>query len=116
MGSFRYCGLGVLLTKGRNAVKEATTECAEDLVGWAQDATPVDTETLQASIHVASVTQTALSCTAIVSTGGEADEYALYVHEGTSRGMPAFKYMEIPLLQMAPVYKAAMEKAAKGEF
>lgn len=116
MGRFIYVGLPVLLAKGRKAVLEATTEAAEDLVGRAQAAAPVETGTLQGSIHVASVTQHPFKVEAIVSTGGEADEYAIYQHEGTSRGVPATKFLERPLLEMAPVYKAAMGKAAKGQF
>lgn len=111
-----YVGLGVLLSKGRAAVLEATTECAEDLVAKSQAYTPVDTGTLSASQHVASVTQSGFRVEAVVSTGGEADEYAIPVHEGTSRGVPAFKYMERALLENAPLYAEAMAKASKDQF
>lgn len=116
MSSFHYVGLGVLLAKGRKAILEATEECAEDLVGKVQNATPVDTGTLQASVHVESVVQSGFHVTATISTGGEADEYAIPVHEGTSRGMPAFKYMEGPLLANASLYEEAMARASRGQF
>lgn len=116
MSSFHYVGLGILLAKGRAAVLEATTECAEDLVKQAQAATPVDTGTLQSSIHVESVTMSGFHAQAIVSTGGEADNYAVVVHEGSSRGMPAFKYMEVPLQQNAALYAEAMARASKAQF
>jgi HK97 gp10 family phage protein len=112
----RYVGLGILLAKGRAAVLEATTECAEDLVAKSQANTPIDTGTLQGSQHVASVTQSGLKVEAVISTGGEADEYAIPVHEGTSRGMPAHKYMERALVENAPLYAEAMARASKGQF
>lgn len=112
MGEVTYIGLAALTAKGRAAVKQAVTEAAEDLVGRAQEATPVDTGTLRASIHVDSVS----SFTAIVATGGEASEYAIPQHEGTSRGVPATKYIEGPLIASRPVYLEAMRRAARGEF
>ncbi len=116
MGSFTYIGLGVMLAKGRAAIVQATTEAAEDLVGKAQAAAPVETGTLRASVHVESVEVGGFSVTATVATGGEADEYAVYVHEGTSRGVPAFKYIEGPLIAHAPTYREHMARAARGQF
>lgn len=115
MGSYHYVGLVVLLAKGRHAVLEATTECAEDLVRAAQERTPVATGTLKASIHVASVTQSGMHVEAIVSTGGEADEYAAYVEAGTYK-MDGFKFMEGGLQEVAPVFEAAMAKACSRAF
>lgn len=115
MGSFHYVGLGVLLGKGRAAVLEAVTESAEDLVGKAQEVAPVDTGTLRGSIHVESVTQSGFSVEATVATGGEAD-YAIYQHEGTSRGVPATKFLERPLIESAGTYREAMARAARGQF
>jgi HK97 gp10 family phage protein len=115
MGSFRYVGLGVLLGKGRAAVEQAVTESCEDLVGKAQERTPVDTGTLRASIHVESVTSSGFTVRGTVATGGEANEYAVYVEAGTSR-MQGFKYMEGALIEHAPVYQAAMAAAARGQF
>lgn len=121
MGEVTYIGLAVLTAKGRAAVKQAVTEAAEDLVGRAQEAAPVDTGTLRASIHVDSVSgqgsnATQAAFTAIVATGGEASEYAIPQHEGTSRGVPATKYIERPLIESRPVYLEAMSRAARGEF
>lgn len=114
--SFSYVGLGVLLAKGREAVLQATTEACEDLVNQAQAATPVDTGTLRASIHVESVVASGFTVTGTVATGGEADEYAIYQHEGTSRGVPATKFLEGPLIANAPLYREAMARAAQGQF
>lgn len=121
MGTFRYVGDAVLTQLGRNAVKQAVTEAAEDLVAQAQAVTPVETGTLKASIHVESVSgrgsnASAAVYTAIVATGGEANDYAVYVHEGTSRGVPAFKFIENPLIENRPVYLEAMKRAARGAY
>jgi hypothetical protein len=95
---------------------QAVTESCEDLVGKAMAATPVDTGTLRASIHVESVEVSAFSVTGTVATGGEANEYAIYQHEGTSRGVPATKFLEGPLIAEAPVYRAALEAAARNAY
>lgn len=92
------------------------TESCEDLVGKAQERTPVDTGTLRASIHVESVVSSGFTVRGTVATGGEANEYAVYQHEGTSRGVPATKFLEGPLIEHAPVYQAAMAAAARGQF
>jgi HK97 gp10 family phage protein len=97
------------------ALEAGITDCAEDLVGKAQAAAPVDTGTLQASIHVESVTRSGRSVTAIVSTGGEAD-YAVFQHEGTSRGVPATKFLERPLVENTGVYREFIARAARGAF
>jgi hypothetical protein len=121
MGEFHYIGTEVLEAKARAALKAAVTESAEDLVGKAQAVTPVDTGTLKSSIHVDSVSGAGsngmtATYTATVATGGESSEYAIYVHEGTSRGMPSFKYLEGPLIDNRPVYVEAIARAARGEF
>lgn len=115
MGRFFYVGLPLLLDKGRDALKQAVTDACEDLVRAAQEKTPVDTGTLRASIHVDSVTVQGNGVTGVVATGGEAD-YAIYVEEGTSRGMPAFKYMAGALIENAQLYRKAMERAVSDEF
>jgi HK97 gp10 family phage protein len=114
--SMRYVGLQFLEEKARQAMAEAVTESAEHLVGEAQAASPVDTGTLRASIHVGDVSSGAASVTARVQTGGEADEYAVYQHEGTSRGVPATKFLEGPLLENQATYVEAMSRAAAGRF
>lgn len=94
---------------------EATTESGEDLLGKAQNETPVDTGTLRASGTV-DITTGGMSCKATVTFGGGAADYAIYQHEGTSRGVPATKFLERPLIEHAPVYQAAMAAAARGQF
>ncbi|HET6502106.1 MAG TPA: HK97-gp10 family putative phage morphogenesis protein [Amycolatopsis sp.] len=114
MGVFSYVGLGVLLGKGMSAVEQAVTESCEDLVGRAQDLTPVDTGTLRASIHVESVERSGFTVTGTVATGGEAD-YAAYVEFGTVN-MGAQPYMTPALLENQAVYREAMARAAQGAF
>lgn len=140
MGEFRYVGEAALIAKAMTAMVEAVTESAEDLVGKAMEAAPVDTGTLRASIHVEDVSVGGMSVTATVATGGEASEYAIPVHEGSAPhiivprtkkalafggivvksvhhpGAAPTKFLEGPLLANRPVYVAAMAKAARGEF
>ena len=116
MPSVTYVGLGVLLARGMDALTDATAKAAEDLQGRAQAAAPVDTGTLRASIHVEGPESGGNSVTARVATGGEASEYAIPQHEGTSRGVPATKFLEVPLIGMAPVYRAYIERAMRSAF
>lgn len=120
MGEFRYIGDAVLIQRGRQALADAINEAAEDLVGKAQDVTPVETGTLKASIHVDREASAggggATQMSARVATGGEANEYAIYVHEGTSRGVPAFKYLENPLLEQRPAYIAFIRRQVASVF
>jgi hypothetical protein len=51
----------------------------------------------------------------VVSTGGETEQYAFYQHEGT-RYMSGTHYLERPLLEEAPVYKAHIAAAVRGQF
>jgi len=115
MGIFVFVGPAVLVAKAQGALLAAVTESAEDLVGKAQDRTPVDTGTLKASIHVAGIQGGGSSVTATVSTGGESSEYALYVHEGTYK-MAGRPFLLNALLEEAPVYKEAMRRAVAGVF
>lgn len=115
MGRFVYCGLGVLTARGMGAVVGATTESSEDLLGKAEEETPVDTGTLRASGTV-EITTGGMSCKGTVTFGGGAADYAIWVHEGTSRGMPAFKYLERPLIEHASVYREAIARASRGAF
>lgn len=111
---FSYVGLAYLTGKAQAAVLQAVTESCEDLVGQAQNLTPVDTGTLRASIHVESVVQSGFTVTGTVATGGEAD-YAAFVEMGTVN-MAAQPYMEPALLANAPLYREAMARAARGAF
>jgi len=115
MGSFHYVGLGVLMAKGRAAVLEAVTESCEDLAAKAMANAPVDTGTLRASVHVESVVQSGNTVTGTVATGGEANEYAVYVEVGTSR-MGAQPYMGPALIDNAATYREAIAAAARGQF
>jgi hypothetical protein len=115
MGEFRYCGLQVLTAKAVAALTQATTEVAEDLVGKAQPLARVDTGALRAGIHVQGVEVSATSVVATVSTGAETDEYSLYQHEGT-RYMSGTHYLEVPLIEEAPVYREHIARAARERF
>lgn len=115
MPEVRYVGLAFLHSRGVEAVAQAVGKAALDLEGRAQAVTPVDTGTLKASIHVEGPEVRGNEATAKVSTGGEASEYAIYVHEGTSR-MAASKFIERPLLSMLPVYQRYIEDAGRQAF
>lgn len=115
---FRYVGLAALLKKGEDALLQGVTDCAEDLVGKVQDGPemPVDIGTLRAGVHVDSIVQSGRTVTATIATGGEASDYAIPQHEGTSRGVPATKFMESPLIREAPVYMEFLQRAVKDHF
>lgn len=115
MSTFRYVGYGVLHAKGIAAVAHATGQSLEHLLGACQAATPVETGTLRASEHVDGPHLGGDSVIGYVRTGGEADEYALYVHEGTSKMAPR-KYMEGPLVANKGTYANAIKAAAAGQF
>lgn len=115
MGEFRYIGTAALLGRGRAAIREAVVDSAEDLVSQAQDRTPVDTGNLKASIHVASVVGAGLGVEATVATGGEANEYAIYVHEGTYK-MVGRPFLSQALIDNANVYRQAIARAAQGAY
>lgn len=115
MPEVKYVGLAFLHSRAIKAVAEAVGDAAEDLQGRSQEVTPVDTGTLKASIHVEGPEVRGNEATAKVSTGGEASEYAIYVHEGTGR-MAASKFIERPLLSMIPVYQRYIEEAGRKAF
>lgn len=116
MPSVTYIGLPALIARGMGALEDAVGKAAEDLQGRAQAVTPVDTGTLKASIHVEGPTSGGMAVEAKVATGGESSEYAIYQHEGTSRGVPATKFLEIPLIEMSPVYRAYLEQAMRSAY
>ena len=115
MPSVSYIGLPVMIARGQQAIEEAIAKAAEDLQGRSQAETPVKTGTLKASIHVEGPFSSGNTVEAKVATGGESSEYAIFVHEGTSR-MAARKYIERPLLQMIPVYREFIRQAAQDKF
>lgn len=83
MPEVTYIGIAPILAKGQEAVEKATIQSGEHLVGAQMSAAPVETGTLRASIHIESVESGGGSCTVTTSTGGEANGYAVFVHEGT---------------------------------
>lgn len=114
MGQFSYIGDAALIAKGQHAITQAVTDSAEDLVGKAQEQTPVDTGTLKASIHVESIEHSGNQVKATVATGGEAD-YAAYVHEGTSK-MNGTPFLSNALIENRAAYLEAMARAARGAY
>lgn len=141
MPEVTYIGLAALHALAMDAVETAVTASAEDLVGAQQGAAPVKTGTLRGSIHIDEITRGGDSVTARTSTGGEADKYAIFVHEGTGPhvieahgkalnwpgaehpvkvvhhpGTHADPYMSDPLLANVGVYERAMAMAAAGVF
>lgn len=116
MPSVTYIGLPALIAKGMGALEDAVGKAAEDLQGRAQAAAPVRTGTLRASIHVEGPEASGTTVTARVATGGESSGYSIFQHEGTSRGVPATKFLERPLITMAPVYRAYLEQAMRSAY
>lgn len=142
MPEVTYIGLAALQARAMAALAQGVTLAAEDLEGRAKGATPVKTGTLEGSIHTDGPNTAGFAVTAKVSTGGESSGYAIMVHEGTGPhvirpagkkalswpgaahpvksvshpGTPAFKYLERPLLQMAPVYREFIARAARAAF
>lgn len=115
MPEVRYVGSAALIARATSAIVAAVTESAEDLVGEAQSRTPVDTGTLKASIHVDGVHVGTGEISARVATGGEANEYAVFVHEGT-RKMAARPFLSQALADNERVYVEAIRRAAAGAF
>lgn len=115
MGTFRYIGLPAIKERALAGLKQGVTEACEHLAGAAQEAAPVDTGTLRASIHVESIDVTTGGVTGTVATGGEANEYAVYQHEGTSRGVPATKFLEGPLIDNRALYLETIRRSVRGE-
>lgn len=140
MPTFRYVGLPVLLAKVEAAATAAVNHGANHLVSEAQSAAPVDTGALAASIHTDGARRSGNGVEATISTGGEVSEYAVPQHEGAGPhvirpktakalhfngtfakqvnhpGNPPTKFLEEPLLQMAPAFKAYCAAAMRGQF
>lgn len=140
MGEFRYVGREALFARAVSAVTEAVNQSANDLVALAAARAPVDTGTLRASIHTDGAKISGFSVTAKVATGGEANDYAVFVHEGTGPhiirprngrflhfgdtfttivhhpGTHATKFLERPLLENRGLYVAYMRAAAARAF
>lgn len=115
MATFRYVGTATMLAKAQAALTRAVTLAAEDLVAQAQSQTPVDTGTLKASEHVQRVSVSGTSVEAVVATGGEANEYAFFVHEGTTR-MVARPFLADALMQNRGRYLAFIRAEVEKEF
>lgn len=140
MAEFTYIGTGKLIALGQSALRAALVESAEHLVGAAQAASPVETGTLRASIHAGDVVGGGASVSIRVSTGGEANDYAIFVHEGTGPhiilpknakalafggivvkkvhhpGTRAVKFLSNPLIANRPFYREAIARAARETF
>ena len=139
MPEVTYIGMAALQARAIEALTSGVAKAAHDLEGRAKAATPVDTGTLRASIHVDGPQVGGMSVEARVQTGGESSAYSIFVHEGTGPhkivahgkalawdggfaksvnhpGTPPFKFLERPLIEMAGVYEAFIAAAARGAF
>jgi hypothetical protein len=124
MAEVKYIGLAAMRARALAAIEEAVNQSAEDLVGRAMEATPVETGTLRASIHTDGAEVAGDEVKAIVATGGESSAYAIYIHEGhradgshVIRAYPGgAKYLERPLIEGAAAYAEAMRAAAEAAF
>lgn len=142
MTVFQYVGLGVLIGRVETAAKMAVNQGAAHLVQEVAAAAPLDTGALRASIHSEGAKSTGTGVEAEVVTGAEVNEYAIPQHEGSAPhvikpttgkalmwpgaehpvrqvnhpGNPATKYLERPLLDMAPAFKAYCAAAMRRVF
>lgn len=119
MAIIQYIGLPALVSRAMNALEEGVTEAANDLVREAQEATPVESGALKASIHTNGAERSGTMVTATVQTGGEVSDYAAVQHERTDFAHPRggqAKYIEEPLLRSAPKFKKHVEDAARKAF
>lgn len=142
MPEVAYIGLPVMQARAMAALSGAVSKAAFALQGDCQAATPVDTGTLKASIHVEGPDVNATSVEAKVATGGESSSYAIAVHEGVgprtitpvnkkalywpgaahpvkSVNNPGFagrKYIERPLLAARPQLLAFISAAGREAF
>lgn len=126
MARVSYIGLPALRARAIAALVKATNEALNDLVHRAQDVTPVEEGTLKASIHTDGAEVSGDTVSGTVQTGGESSAYAAYQHEGMRAdgshvivnrpGGGQSKFIEAPLLQMAPVYRKHLETAMRQEF
>lgn len=115
MGLFTYMGTAVLIERGMNALEPAVAEGLEDLTGKSMEETPVDTGTLRASEHVEGPTRSGMTIEGRVTTGGEASDYAIYVHGGTYK-MAARPFLSTALQQNRAIYVEAIARAGRGAY
>jgi HK97 gp10 family phage protein len=115
MAEISYVGSAALIARLMDQVVPAVRESLEDLVAESQSRTPVDTGTLRAGQTVVDFRVTVTEVSGRVATGGESNEYALYVHQGTYK-MAARPFMAQALLANADVYRQAIQAAAAGAF
>lgn len=141
MGTFTYIGTPALIARGRAALHQAIGQAAEDLLGKAMGETPVATGTLRASLHVDGPHGSGNLVFARVQTGGEANDYAIFAHEGTGAhlilpkkeggvlafngtfarvvhhpGTKAYKFLEAPLIAERETLLAFIAAAARAAF
>lgn len=115
MPEVSYVGSAALIARLMGTVTPAVRDALEDLASQSQDLTPVDTGTLKASITVVDFTVSATEVKGRVATGGEANEYALFVHQGTYK-MAGRPFMTQALLANSDMYRQAIQAAAAEAF
>lgn len=142
MGEFSYISYAALQARAMAALQAGVAQGAEHLVGEQQAQAGIVTGALRGSIHVAELVVAGLTVRARTATGGEASEYAIFHHEGTGPhhilpvtasalfwpgaafpvagvthpGTSPNKYMEEPLIAIAPVYREFVRRSAAAAF
>lgn len=125
MAEVSYIGLAALEAKAMAAVVGAVNSSLEHLTGKSIEAeTAVVSGNLRSSIHSTGALAAGFFVSGRVQTGGEADAYAAYIHEGHRRdgshiigAYPGgLQYIRKPLLENRDFYVVAMERAAREEF
>ncbi len=111
MGSFVYCGLGVLLAKCNDAVEAAVAEEAEKLANNASQGAAVDTSTLSGGI-VAQVD----GKSALVTTTSETNPGEAFYQEVGSIHNPATHYMEQAVIASSATFPWQLAIKASNAF
>lgn len=115
MPEVRYVGSAAIMAKAREALVVAVTEAAQRFVELAESDTPIESGTLRSSETSDTAKASGNTVTAKVHTGGAAQHYAFFVHEGTGV-MTGRPYLEIPLFGYGPELKGLASEAVEAAF
>jgi hypothetical protein len=110
----KYIGLAALTGRARKALKTGVVASANRLTGEIAQAAPVETGALRGSVHIAMERASSTSYEVVLSTGAEADQYAIVQHEGTEFIHPLggqAKYVEGPLMAHEPEHLRLLQAA-----
>lgn len=139
MGEFRYIGYEALQARAMKALTLATEKAQHDLVAMAKPLTGYDTGAERSGIHAEPL---AVSGMSVIGRVSSSEYYDVWQHEGTGPhiiraqpghflawpgaghpvrevhhpGTPATHFLSRPLIQLRPIFEAALRAAASQEF